>query len=84
VTDPVDLAWQPLGHTDSDGLTYERAPTVTVELTDHFAALTDGVLVQGGVQFDRPGGRVWISRAALGLPDDGAAERRERSEPPNV
>jgi hypothetical protein len=69
-----DLEWKQLGHADTDGVTFEPAPTVTVELTDHFAALagarvlTGGVLVEGGVKFDRPGGRVWISRAALGLP----------------
>jgi hypothetical protein len=81
VTENDDLGWKPLGHTDSDGLTFEPSPTVTVELTDHFAALAGarvlagGVLLEGGVQFDRPNVRVWISRAALGLPDAGAEER---------
>jgi hypothetical protein len=61
--------WVSLGTADADGLTFQE-PTVDVELADDVCAwlagtthLAGGVLVDGGVRFDRPDGSVvWISR----------------------
>lgn len=85
-----DDGWEMVGYTD-EGQTFDAnfEPTVTVELADWIAplaggaVLTGGVLHAGGALFESPGSRVWISGSALGLPDGGAAQRRERSEPPN-
>lgn len=61
-----------LGYTDDDGLSFEPAPTVTVELADWIAplcgkVLTGGVVDGKMVRFVRPDGVVWISREVLGL-----------------
>ncbi len=66
----------PVGHCDADGLTFEPAPTVTVELADWIAPLAGGNTLTGGVvdgdmvRFDRPDGVVYLRRDVLGLNPD--------------
>ncbi len=64
----VDLGW-----VADDGLTFEPAPTVTVELAEWIAPLAGGKTLTGGVvdgdmvRFDRPDGVTYIRRDVLGL-----------------
>ncbi len=64
-----------VGRTAEDGLTFEPAPTVTVELADWVAPLADsrvltGGVVEGGmVRFPQRNGAIYIRKDVLGLED---------------
>lgn len=83
-----DDGWEMVGYTDA-GQTFDAdfEPTVTVELADWIAplaggaVLTGGVLHAGGALFESPGSRVWISGAALGLPEHPPRSGASGSEP---
>ncbi len=74
MTDPgrfVHVGWA-----DTDGLTFEPAPTVTVELADWIAPLADNRVLTGGVvggelvRFPQYNGAIYIRRSALGLEEN--------------
>ncbi len=71
MTDPdrfVHVGW-----TDTDGLAFEPAPTVTVELADWIAPLADNRVLTGGVaeggmvRFPQRNGAIYIRKDVLGL-----------------
>jgi hypothetical protein len=73
MTDPgrfVHVGWA-----DTDGLTFDPTPTVTVELADWIAPLADDRVLTGGVvegdmvRFPQHNGAIYIRTDALGLED---------------
>jgi hypothetical protein len=62
-----------LGWVDTDALTFDPVPTVTVELADWIAPLADNRTLTGGVvegdmvRFPQHNGAIYIRRSVLGL-----------------
>jgi hypothetical protein len=65
-----------VGWADTDGLTFNAEPTVTVELADWIARLADNRTLTGGVvegdmvRFPQHNGAIYIRKNVLGLGED--------------